>query len=267
MAGWPAGTSGPLGTSRDGPLLLLTLDRPERLNAVTPELYERLSEVLRGVENDASVRAVVVTGRGRAFSVGADLRGHDEAPLEGDERVRYVELAQEVNHLLQTLPKPVVAAVNGHAVGAGLELALSADFMVVARDAKLRLPELGLGTFFGGGVTYTLAERVGVARAREILLLGEPLSGEDAERMGLACRAVDADEVLNVARDVAETLATRAPVAMAHAKRLLGRVRDLSRREALQAEARALLECMETEDWKEGIRAFHEKREPRFRGR
>lgn len=249
-----------------GDVLLLTLHRPHRLNAVSPGLYGALDATLDQAAGDPAVRAVVITGTGRGFCVGADLQSHGDAPLGPDERRAYVALAQRVNHRIQTLPKPVVAAVNGHAVGAGFELALSCDLIVVAREAKLRLPEAALGTFVGGGVTYTLVRRLGEVRAREILLLCPFLLGEEAERQGLANRVVDADDVLPTAMDMAHELARRAPRSVRLLKELLHTAVSDGPEVALQREADALLECMGTADWAEGIAAFREKRDPRFTG-
>jgi len=152
-------------------------------------------------------------------------------------------------------------------VGAGLELALSCDFIVVADDAKLRLPEIALATFVGGGVFHTLPERVGLAKAREILLLGEFFSGAEAHRIGLADRTVPAADVLSTAESLAGRLAENAPISMAFARRLLRQAPRMRRRELMAAEARTLEKCMATEDWREGVLAVREKREPRYRGR
>lgn len=251
---------------RRGPVLLLTLHRPDRLNAVSPALYAVLADRLAEAAADAEVRAVVLTGAGRAFCVGADLRAHGDRPLTGEDRRRYVDAAQAVNRAIQTSPKPVVAAVNGHAVGAGLELALSCDVVVVAREAKLRLPEASLGTFVGGGVTYTLVRRVGELRAREMLLLCPFVSGERAGEIGLANRVVDQTEVVPTAMDLAAELARRAPESVRRLKALLYAAPALPPEEVLRREADALLACMETADWAEGVAAFHEKRQPRFTG-
>ena len=183
-----------------------------------------------------------------------------------DERKAYVDAGQRVHRLLQTIPKPVVAAVNGHAIGAGLELALSCDFIIVAEDAKLRLPEIGLGTFVGGGTTYTLAQRVGYTKAKELIMLGLMFYGKEAEAIGLANAALPADAVLGAASELAAELSRKAPISMAFAKRLLDRARDVDSETALRLEARALLQCMETRDWREGIDAFNEKRDPNFIG-
>lgn len=258
---------GPVRSRAEGSTLVLTLSRPDRLNAVSLPLYERLIEELSRASDDPAVRCVILTGEGRAFSVGADLKAHGSAgPPEGELRRRYVRAAQRANWLIQRNAKPVVAAVNGHAIGGGLEMALSADLMLVAEDAKLRFPEIALGTFIGGGVSYTLPARVGSAKARELLFLGEFFSGAEAAEMGLAHRAMPAAEVLPSARGLAERLAERAPISLAHAKRLLAAASSMPHERALRLEARALERIFGTRDWQEGLEAFLEKRPPRFVG-
>ena len=256
----------PVLVEREERVVTLRLHRPDRLNAVSQELYDRLIEHLSAAERDPDVRAVVLTGAGRAFCAGADLKAHAEKPPNPDERARYSESAQEANRLIQTMGTPVVAAVNGAAVGAGLELALSADLIVVAEEAKLRLPEVALGTFIGGGVSYTLPERVGAARAKEIVYLGDFFSGREAAAMGMVNRSVPADEVLSVAMGWAERLASLAPLSLAAAKRVMGRVGGMSRSDALDLERSELERIFATTDWKEGIEAFRAGREPRYRG-
>jgi enoyl-CoA hydratase len=252
--------------SRDGGVLELTLNRPERLNAVSRPLYERLIEELERADADRDVRAVVLTGAGRAFCAGADLKAHADGPPDPDERARYIDAAQRVNRLLQTMGTPVVAAVHGPAIGGGLELALSCDLIVVAEEAKLRLPEVALATFIGGGVSYTLPERVGMPKARELIYFGDFFSGADAAAMGMANLALPREEVLPAARAWATRLAAQAPLSLAAAKRLLETAGERPRQEVLEAERKALDEIFGSHDWREGIAAFHEKRPPRYRG-
>lgn len=257
----------PILIQRSDAVFRITLNRPDRLNAVSLQLYRDLLEAVRSAEREESVRAIILTGAGRAFCAGADLKAHAESSMTPSERRAYAGTAQRVNFALQSCSKPVVAAVNGAAVGAGLELALSCDFIVVAEDAKLRLPEIALATFVGGGVFHTLPERVGMAKTREILLLGEFFSGTEAQRFGLADRAVPAADVGVAAQALAGRLAANAPVSMAFARRLLRQAPRMRRRELMAAEARTLEKCMATEDWREGVLASREKRQPRYRGR
>ncbi|MEJ2205329.1 MAG: enoyl-CoA hydratase-related protein, partial [Gemmatimonadota bacterium] len=175
-------------------------------------------------------------------------------------------LGQRVNRLLQQGRKPVVAAVNGHAIGAGLEMALSSDFMIVADEAKLRFPEISLGTFVGGGTVYTLAERVGVPKARELIYLGEFFLGSEAAEMGVAYRAVPSERVLEESVTLAGKLARKAPISLAWAKRLIGPASTMSRTRALRMEGAALERILGTRDWAEGVKAYEERREPEFLG-
>ncbi len=246
---------------------IFRLNRPERLNAVSLPLYQALEAGLAETATDAGIRVVIITGEGRGFCSGADLKAHREHAQTPEERREYIETGQRVYRAIQTLPQPVIAAVNGHAIGAGIELALSCDFVVIAEDAKLRLPENTLGTFIGGGTAYTLRRRVGYAKAAELILLGEFFSGRDAHEMGLANRLATAEEVLPVALELAAKLARNAPVSMRLAKQVLDRAERLGPDGTLQAEADALDECMVTDDWREGVRAFAEGRDPVYRGK
>lgn len=261
------GADSPLLQERRDDVLLLILNRPERLNAVSLPMYRALLRALRELEADDGLRAAVVTGAGRAFCVGADLKAHAGATPTDRERRAYIGAAQRANARLQASGKPVIAAVNGHAIGGGLELALSCDLVIVAQEAKLRFPELALGTFIGGGVSSTLERRVGFARARELLYLGDFFSGDDAAAMGLANRALPAERVVASALEWAHRVAALAPHPTRLAKRLLAQSPYLKHKEVLRCEARALYQVMQTEDWREGTRAFLEQREPRYTGR
>jgi enoyl-CoA hydratase len=250
-----------------GSVLQLTLNRPHRLNAVSFELYGELIAAVRSAADDAQLRAIVLTGAGRAFCAGADLKAHAESDRTRKQRQRYARAAQRACLALQRSPLPVIAAVNGPAIGAGLELALSCDLVVVAQDARLRLPELALGTFVGGALTQILPERVGMTRAKELLLLGDFFTGDQAFAWNLVNYAVPAGHVMNTAFDLAERMAANAPLSLRFAKRLLRRARRMSRRAVMAAEVNALQRCMESQDWKEGVLAFQEKRAPQYQGR
>jgi len=248
---------------RSGRVVRLVLNRPERLNAVSEELYARLLEELRRADADADVRAIVVAGEGRAFCVGADQKAHAEGRTAA-QQAEYVELGWRVCEAIQRASKPVVAAVHGYALGAGAEIATSADFLVMAEDAQMGFPEASIGTYVGGGVTRRLPRLVGLRRATELLMLGERFSGKDAASWGLAFVAVPADALAAAASDLAERLATKAPLSIARLKSALSS--EASMDEVLRTEAADLLAIMRTADWAEGVAAFRERRKPSFKG-
>lgn len=256
----------PLLVERHGAVLRLTLHRPDRLNAVNEDLYESLLTALAEAEGDRSVRAIVITGAGRAFCVGADLQSHHDNDRDLTAQRHYVDLGQRAAKALLTHRCPVIAAINGHAIGAGLELALACDLSVVAEAAKLRFPEFGLGTFVGGGTTATLLQRVGATKARELLLLGRFFTGSEAAALGVCNFAMPSDQVQLEALALADEVASKAPHSLALGKQLLHEARERSLDEVLAAEADALLSCMQTQDWREGILAFAEKRPAKFTG-
>lgn len=260
---------------RDGPVAVLRLNRPERMNAVVEALYRELADALADLAADETVRAVVLTGSDLvrngvvkpAFCAGADLKEHGAGRRTRAEQRAYLELAHATTRRLAELPKPVVAAVNGPARGAGAELAVCCDLVLMAEQATLAFTETGLGTFVGGGVTLLLPRLVGLVRAKELIYTGRVLDGAAAVELGLALRAVPRERLLAEALALAGELAARAPLSMRLAKRLLHDGHRLDLATALERETEAILACMDTEDWHEGVRAFAERRRPRFQGR
>lgn len=243
----------------------IVLNRPDRLNAVSDELYRALSDQLRTVDADPTVRAVLLTGNGRAFCVGADMKAHGAGTRTPAQRAEYVELAWQVCAQIQRMGTPVVAAVRGYALGAGAEMATSADFLVMAEDALMGFPEVSIGTFVGGGVTARLPRLIGLRRATELLLLGERFTGTQAAEWGLAHQAVPPDRLESSAMELARNLATKAPLSVARMKAALAE--DVPLDTALRAEAQDLLTIMDTDDWAEGVAAFAERRPPMFHGK
>ncbi len=252
----------------------IALNRPDRMNAVVEEMYLDIQEALEKAA-DEEARVVILTGsvrvkdgvRKQAFCAGADLKKHSTGERSVEQKRQYIQLAHETTRLVHTFAAPVIASVNGPARGAGAELALACDLLLMAEEATLAFPETGLGTFVGGGVTHHLPRTVGVMRARELVYTGRVVDGREAAAMGLALAAFPVDSLEEETRKLARAMARKAPVSMRLAKKHLRESAGRGLAEALQEETEAILECMETEDWHEGVRAFAEKREPEYRGR
>ena len=241
-------------------------NRPHRLNAVVEQFYTELLKALSLAERDPAVRAVILTGAGRAFCVGADLKEHGAGQRTAYQRRQYLQLGNDVCEKIFRLSKPVVAAVNGYALGAGAEMAVSCDFVLMAESAQIGFPEVSIGTSVGGGVTQILPRLVGLGKARELLFLGTRINGTEAQRIGLATQVCPDAELLDRARRFAQELAGKAPVSMAVAKNLLNQAAGHDFATQLQLELDGVFSCTVTEDWREGVNAFAEKRAPRFKG-
>lgn len=252
-------------TTRTGSTATLTLNRPDRLNAVSEELYQALLDGLRAADADRQVRAVIITGAGRAFCAGADLKAHNSGTRSREQQAYYLNLGQDVCKQIQFMDTPVIAAVNGYAIGGGAEIAFSADFLVMAEDAQIGLPEVSIGTFVGGGVTNRVPRLVGLCRATQLLILGERCTGKQAVEWGAAYSAVPLDSLLTEANSLAETLATKAPLSLARMKAALRRNDPLE--VVHETEPREILELMGTQDWAEGVASFAERRAPVFQGK
>lgn len=244
----------------------IRLNRPQRLNAVTQQLYDELNHALSAAEADRDVRVVLLTGEGRAFCVGADLKEHKAGTRTAFDRRQYLQGEQIVCKRLLHLDKPVIAAVNGYALGAGAEMAIASDFVLMAESAQIGLPEISIGNFLGGGVTWLLPRLVGLAKARELVFLGERIKGEEAVRIGLASRVLPDEGFLDAARAFALKLAGKAPFSMQLAKKQLNLSAERTLDACLTAELEGMTFVGTTRDWQEGVDAFAEKRTPIFKG-
>lgn len=243
----------------------ITLDRPDALNALTVGLKTELLTAFRNAARDRDVRAIVLTGAGRAFCAGQDLRERLEPealPLPAEIRQRYNPLILA----MRTLEKPIIGAINGVAAGAGASIAFACDIRLAAEGAAFVLAFGRVGLIPDSGATWFLPRLVGAAKAAELALTGDPLSAADAERFGLVARVLPADGLLAGARDLALRLAVGAPRALALTKRALERSWELSLADALEYEASLQGVAGRTADHAEGVAAFVEKRPPRFRG-
>ena len=244
---------------------LVTLDRPKALNALNAEVIEAFGRVLDELELDREIGALVVTGAGRAFVAGADVAAmRTLTPLEAE---AFSALAHRTFGRLETLAIPTIAAVNGFALGGGCELALACDFIFASREAKIGQPETKLGLIPGFGGTSRLVRRVGLAWAKQLVLVGDPIDAEEALRIGLVNRVFEAAELVSAAMAVARAAASRAPVATRLAKQVMQEGQDADVRTAHALEQRAFGLVFATQDRVEGTTAFVEKRDAKFEGR
>lgn len=249
---------------------VVRLNRPDQLNPIDGEVLAELDTVLDALVADRSVRAVLVTGAGRAFSAGGDMKKYQRLQRDPVGFPRFVAELHRVFGRLRDLPVPAVALVNGVAVAGGLELLLNCDFAIAARSARIGDAHLNFGQMGGGGVLTLLPRMIGRARAAELVLSGRLLSAEEAVEWGLVSRVVEDDELLSTGLDVAREVSVKSPLAVRNAKQVMHRI--WADNSAVDAGLRYELEsdayyCLTSEDAPEGLAAFAEKRRPRFRGR
>ena len=248
----------------NGPITVVRLENPP-LNLVTVELTRRLDQALAGIETDRDVRCVVVTGTGeRAFCAGSDVKEFES--LHGRVGEGKLLLEKAVYRRLARLPVPTIAALQADALGGGLELALCCDLRVADEGAQLGLPEVRLGVMPGSGGTQRLPRVIGLAKAKELILMGEIISAVEAAEIGLVSRVAPPGRALDEARSMAETIAARGPLAVREAKRALEVAGDAALDDGLAYELDASERIFASQDMLEGARAFFEKRPPRFTG-
>jgi 2-(1,2-epoxy-1,2-dihydrophenyl)acetyl-CoA isomerase len=246
----------------------VTLDAPERLNAVSTAMLGELEDAARRAGEDERVRAVVLTGAGRAFSAGGNVKTMDQVAGEGlAERERGILEMQRAQLALRRLSKPLIAAVNGPAYGGGFDLACVADFRIAADSARFCEVYVRIGMAPGGGGAWLLPRIVGLTAALELILGGEPIDAAEALRIGLVSRVVPDVELLPVTRAFARRFTRAAPLGVQVSKRAVYRGLELSFDAALEAIRPHVAALRQTEDHLEGLRALADKREPRFQGR
>ena len=244
----------------------VTLNRPDVHNAMNQAMRRELLEVFTRLRGDDAVRAVVVTGAGeKAFSAGADIREFLEPPVPTQfrEARRRVDFRRE----MERCPQPIIAAIRGYAFGGGLEMALACDIRIAAEDAQLGLTEINLAIIPGGGGTQRLPRLVGRGKGLEMILTGARIEAAEALRIGLIERLAPAGEALKAARELAATLASKAPVALRYAKEAIVKGLALPLEDGVRLEGDLSTFLRTTEDRLEGAKAFLEKRKPRWQGR
>jgi len=258
---------------KDGHVAWLIFNRPDRLNAMTIETWSLMDDKLRELDQDREVRCLVIAGEGRAFLAGhdvAEIREHNEdiesGSLSPGQLREWQKHLQNSTRLIRSARFPVVAAVQGYAVGAGCELVFACDLVVAARDAWFGFPEVNIGVTITNGGTYTMPRKIGLARARELAYTGEFIDGTEAHRIGLVNRLVDPGQERTEAGKLAARIASRAPLAVQLHKAMIDAAQDSSLDAVLNFETEALVQTAMTRDNLEGTRAFFEHREPEFKG-
>jgi enoyl-CoA hydratase len=255
-----------IAVTREDAVAVLTIDRPEAMNALDVGTLTELRDRLVELRGEDGVGAIVLTGAGdRAFAAGADIKYM--SALSVDEAKEWGGLGHEVGSLLETAPKATIAAVNGFALGGGCELALACDLRYAATSAKLGQPEVNLGIFPGWGGTQRLTRVCGLGVAKDLILTGRVVDAEEALRIGLVNGVFEPGELMEKTLEVARTIASKGPLAVAAAKVAINHALQGEHVENLQAEADSFGELFSSEDAREGMTAFIEKREPDFSGR
>lgn len=247
--------------SRNGFVGTITINRPEKLNALTPEMAVALVEAVSEFNEDDGIRCVILTGAGaKAFSAGSDIRTLDDYDTAWNFRNR-----PDYCDAIRALLKPSIAAVNGYAFGGGLETAMACDIRIASENASFAAPEIKLGWIGGGGMAVNLAHAVGPSNAALMVMTGDPIDAATAERWGLVSRVVPQAELMAEATRIAQAIAARAPIAAETAKLNLRAAWEMSIANAISYERDLQAICFATEDAKEGRAAFKEKRAPVFR--
>jgi len=243
----------------------IRLNRPQKLNALNPDVYNELENTFIECETDPEVKTIIIMGNEKAFAAGADI----DAMLKGDVVLAYqlTNQSQRVQERLADMPKPTIEAISGYALGGGLELALCCDFRIIADNAVLGVPEINLGIIPGGGGTQHLPRLIGLGRGAELIFLGEPIKADQAEKWGLVNKVVSLNELEPECEKLAKRLMTKSPIALRAAKTSMRIGMNVGLKEGLKIEQDIFCMLFGTSDQKEGMGAFLEKRKPTFTGR
>jgi enoyl-CoA hydratase len=248
---------------REEPIAVVRLNRPEQLNALSSELMRELVGALENLDSDEAVRCIVLAGDERAFAAGADISELRDTPTIE----LYFGARLDLWDAIRSVRTPLVAAVSGYCLGGGCELAMACDLIVASESAQFGQPETGLGVMPGAGGTQLLARSIGKAKTMDVVLTGRFLDAQEAERAGLVARVVAREAWLDEAKRVALEIAAKGPVAQRLAKEAVNRAYETTLKAGLDVERKLFHLAHSTEDAKEGLAAFGEKRDPEFKGR
>ncbi len=243
----------------------ITLNRPHVLNAIIPEMVHSLRLACEDARDDEHVRAVVITGAGRAFCAGADIKVMNNASLE--EFRNFMGSLAEVWTFIRTFPKPTIAAINGVVVGGGLELALVCDFRIAAKSARIGSAEVNINQPMTNGSTYLLPRLIGEERAKLLGMTGDIIDADEAERIGLVNSVVEPAALEDKVEELGMKLARRGPIAVSLVKKCFAHNRDVDIDTAIMVENEAAMDCFVSADQKEGLHAFLQKRQPKWSGK
>jgi len=243
----------------------ITINRPQAMNALNTDVLKELKDVLGTIEADDAVKAVIVTGEGKAFVAGADIA--QMSKLNAVEGRAMMAAGHEVMNTIDQMAKPFIAAVNGFALGGGCELAMACDIRIASEKAKFGQPEVGLGIIPGFGGTQRLSRLVGKGMAKYLIYTAEMINAEEAYRIGLVEKVVAPEELLETAEKVAKTIASKAPIAIAAAKTAINNGFDMDLKSASRLEVETTTVCFASEDKNEGMGAFLEKRAPQWKNK
>lgn len=248
-----------------GSVAVITFNREDKLNAMNTAIVHQLTELLNQADRSDAIRAIILTGKGKSFVAGADIEEYSRQ--SGQAFVSYQKLSRGMYEAIENNRKPVIAAVNGYALGGGFELVLACDFVIASSTAKMGLPEIVLGLLPGGGGTQKLARLIGRNRAKEYLMLGKRISADEGFRLGIVNKVVDASLLMDEALLLANELSVQAPLAIQEIKQSVNQGLEAPLEVALTLEGAKLAGLFQTDDAREGIRAFVEKRKPFFEGK
>lgn len=250
---------------RDGEIAIVAINRPKVLNALRTDVLRELVECLKEVDCDDTVKVVIITGAGeKAFVAGADIA--EMAVLDPKKAKQFSEFGNLVFSAIEKLSKPVIAALNGYALGGGCELLMACDIVIASDKARIGQPEVKIGIPPGFGGTQRMARIVGKMKAKEIIMTGDMITADEALRIGLINKVVPAEKLMEEAKAMARTIASRAPVAVRMAKQLINEGMNVDLESGLAMESKGFAICFSTNDQKEGMKAFLEKREAKFTG-